>query len=57
MMPAGSPEPYPEYLITLIGPGSGAGDGVPDAAVRDAASGRIVDRRWRHPGVLAPHHI
>jgi hypothetical protein len=35
--------PHPEYLITLVGPGSGAGDGVPGAAVRAAASGRIVD--------------
>ncbi len=41
-MAAGSPVPHPEYLITLIAPGSGAGDGVPGAAVRDAASGRIV---------------
>jgi hypothetical protein len=42
-MPAGSQVPHPTYLITLIGPGSGAGDGVPGAAVRAAASGRIVD--------------
>jgi hypothetical protein len=42
-MAAGSPVPHPEYLITLIAPGSGAGDGVPGAAVREAASGRIVD--------------
>jgi len=42
-MAASSPVPHPEYLITLIAPGSGAGDGVPGAAVREAASGRIVD--------------
>jgi hypothetical protein len=38
------PVPHPDSLITLIGPGSGAGAGVPGAAVRDAASGRVVDR-------------
>ena len=38
------PVPHPDYLITLVGPGSGAGAGVPGAAVRDAASGRVVDR-------------
>lgn len=35
--------PHPDYLITLIAPGSGAGAGVPGAAIRDAATGRIVD--------------
>jgi hypothetical protein len=41
-----SPPPvsHPRYLITLVGPGSGAGAGVPGAAVRDAASGRVTDR-------------
>ncbi len=38
------PAPYPDYLITLVGPGSGAGAGVPGAAVRDAATGRVIDR-------------
>jgi hypothetical protein len=38
------PVPHPDYLITLVGPGSGAGAGVPGAAVRDAASGRVIDR-------------
>jgi hypothetical protein len=38
-----SPVPYPEYLVTLIGPGSGAGAGVPGAAVREAATGQIVN--------------
>jgi hypothetical protein len=36
--------PHPDYLITLVGPGSGAGAGVPGAAVRDAATGRVIDR-------------
>ena len=37
--------PYPRYLITLIGPNSGgAGDGEPGAAVRDATTGRVIDR-------------
>jgi hypothetical protein len=31
-------------LITLTGPNSGAGAGVPGAAVRDAATGRVIDR-------------
>lgn len=45
MVPMGpSPVPHPDYLITLVGPGSGAGAGVPGAAVRDAASGRVIDR-------------
>jgi hypothetical protein len=45
MLPMGPPPvPHPDYLITLVGPGSGAGAGVPGAAVRDAASGRVVDR-------------
>jgi hypothetical protein len=38
------PGPHPGYLITLVGAGSGAGAGVPGAAVRDAMSGRVVDR-------------
>jgi hypothetical protein len=38
------PVPHPDYLITLVGPGSGAGAGVPGAAVRDAASGRVTDK-------------
>ena len=38
------PVPHPDYLITLVGPGSGAGAGVPGAAVRDAATGRVIDR-------------
>jgi hypothetical protein len=37
------PVPHPDYLITLISPGSGARDGVPGAAVRNAATGQIVD--------------
>ena len=40
----GLPGPHPGYLITLVGSGSGAGAGVPGAAVRDAMSGRVVDR-------------
>jgi hypothetical protein len=41
----GSPSvPYPQYLITLIGPHSGAGAGEPGAAVRDAETGRVIDR-------------
>ena len=36
--------PYPRYLITLIGPNSGAGDGEPGAAVRDTTTGRVIDR-------------
>src|SRR5579875_1684883 len=44
MMAMGSPPvPYPEYAITLVGPNSGAGSGVPGAAVRDAATGRVID--------------
>jgi len=39
-----SSAPHPEYLITLVGTNSGAGSGVPGAAVRDAATGRVVDR-------------
>jgi hypothetical protein len=35
--------PHPEFLITLIGPNSGAGAGVPGAAVRDAVTGRVID--------------
>ena len=35
---------YPRYLITLIGPNSGAGDGEPGAAVRDTTTGRVIDR-------------
>ncbi len=38
------PVPHPDYLITLVGPGSGAGAGVPGVAVRDAASGRVTDK-------------
>lgn len=38
------PGPHPDFLITLVGTGSGAGAGVPGAAVRDAVSGRVVDR-------------
>jgi WD40-like Beta Propeller Repeat len=45
MVPMGPPPvPHPDYLITLVGPGSGAGAGVPGAAVRDAGSGRVIDR-------------
>jgi len=45
MVPMGPPPvPHPDYLITLVGPGSGAGAGVPGAAVRDAVSGRVIDR-------------
>jgi DNA-binding beta-propeller fold protein YncE len=45
MLPMGLPPvPHPDYLITLVGPGSGAGAGVPGAAVRDAGSGRVIDR-------------
>jgi WD40-like Beta Propeller Repeat len=40
----GLPGPHRDYLITLVGYGEGAGAGVPGAAVRDAASGRVVDR-------------
>ena len=41
----GSPfVPHPEFLITLIAPNSGAGAGVPGAAVRDAVTGRVIDR-------------
>jgi len=40
----GLPVPQPDYLITLVGYGEGAGAGVPGAAVRDAVSGKIVDR-------------
>jgi hypothetical protein len=36
--------PYPRYLITLISPNSGAGDGEPGAAVRDTTTGRVIDR-------------
>ena len=36
--------PHPEFLITLIGPNSGAGAGVPGAAVRDAVTGRVIAR-------------
>lgn len=36
--------PYPKYAVTLIGPNSGAGSGVPGAAVRDAVTGRVIDR-------------
>ncbi len=42
-MPVGSVS-YPEYLVTLVGRGSGAGAGEPGAAVREAATGRVVDR-------------
>jgi hypothetical protein len=38
------PVPHRDYLITLVGYGEGAGAGVPGAAVRDAASGKVVDR-------------
>jgi hypothetical protein len=45
MIPMGPPAvPYPRYLITLIGPNSGAGDGEPGAAVRDTTTGRVIDR-------------
>jgi hypothetical protein len=45
MIPMGpSAVPYPRYLITLIGPNSGAGDGEPGAAVRDTTTGRVIDR-------------
>src|SRR6266851_3647824 len=45
MTPMGSPfVPHPEFLITLIGPNSGAGAGLPGAAVRDAVTGRVIDR-------------
>jgi hypothetical protein len=45
MVPMGPPPvPHPDYLITLVGPGSGAGAGVPGAAVRDTASGQVIDR-------------
>jgi hypothetical protein len=45
MLPMGLPPvPHPDYLITLVGPGSGAGAGEPGAAVRDAGSGRVIDR-------------
>jgi hypothetical protein len=40
----GLPVPHGDYLITLVGYGEGAGAGVPGAAVRDAASGKVVDR-------------
>jgi len=40
----GLPVPHGDYLITLVGSGEGAGAGVPGAAVRDAASGKVVDR-------------
>ena len=41
----GSPSvPYPDYLITLVDAGPGAGAGVPGAAVRDAGTGRVTDR-------------
>jgi hypothetical protein len=40
----GSPVPHQDYLITLVCPGPGAGAGMPGAAVRDAASGQVVDR-------------
>lgn len=36
--------PHPEFLITLISPNSGAGAGVPGAAVRDAVTGQVIDR-------------
>lgn len=36
--------PDRDYLITLIDGGPGAGAGTPGAAVRDAATGRVVDR-------------
>jgi hypothetical protein len=39
-----SSAPYPEYAITLIGPNSGTGSGVPGAAIRDAVTGRVVDK-------------
>jgi hypothetical protein len=35
--------PYPRYLITLIGPNSGAGAGEPGTAVRDATTGQVID--------------
>ncbi len=38
------PIPHRDYLITLVGFGEGAGAGVPGAAVRDAASGKVIDR-------------
>jgi len=40
----GPPVPHRNYLITLVSPGEGAGAGVAGAAVRDAASGKVVDR-------------
>jgi hypothetical protein len=36
--------PYPNYAVTLIGPNSGAGSGVPGVAVRDSVTGRVIDR-------------
>ena len=39
-----APGPHPDYLITLVGPGSGAGAGVPGVAVHEAATGRVTDR-------------
>jgi hypothetical protein len=43
MMSMGSPSaPHPEFLITLIGPNSGAGSGGPGAAVRDAVTGQVI---------------
>jgi hypothetical protein len=41
---SGLPGRYPGYLITLVGGSGAAGAGVEGAAVRDAASGRVVDR-------------
>jgi hypothetical protein len=40
----GLPIAHQDYLITLVCVGPGAGAGVPGAAVRDAASGQVVDR-------------
>jgi hypothetical protein len=40
----GLPVPQRDYVMTLVVPGPGAGAGMPGAAVRDSASGKVVDR-------------
>jgi hypothetical protein len=43
------PAPHPEYVVTSADSGPGAGPGIPGAVVRDAVTGRVVDRVPGHP--------